>query len=688
MRWLRRGLWIFSASVRAKLLFLVLAPLLLGAPLIMGLVWHWSNASYHTLLTYKVGSDLVTAHEYFERVILGLGNRVELMARAQPLHGALAQGSDEAVSDELNRARREFRFDFMYVLDPKGRVRYSSFAQGDADDHRKWPVVAAALGGTATSQIDIYEAAELEEADPSLAERASLNIVPTPQAAPDGRHSETRGMVVHAAAPIHDAAGRVIGAIEGGMLLNGNLDFVDTINAIIYRDGSLPLGSKGTATLFLGDTRIATNVRLFEGERALGTRVSERVRAHVLGAGNTWLDTAFVVNDWYVSGYEPVIDSFGRRVGMLYVGFLEAPFRAAKTKALTGIFLLFAGISLVGAIWSLKWARSVFKPIERIDETISRIDAGAEDTRVGEMDHRGGSRDELGRLAQKFDGLLDSLAEKRRELERWGNELDHKVALRTRELEEINAHLLQAQRQLVTSEKLAAIGELTAGVAHEINNPIAVIQGNLDVLREVLGPQTAPVANEIRLIDEQVNRVRIIVTKLLQFARPGEFAGYVEQIEVGSVLADCLLLAQHHLAKRQIVVVQKTASTGKVAINRQELQQVMINLIVNAVQAMHEGGTLTLTTADWHEDGQLRGVCIRVRDTGEGIRSEDLPRIFDPFFTTKKLQGTGLGLSISYSLIKRYGGRITVQSEPGQGAEFSVWLLGEPEYSAETAAVA
>jgi two-component system NtrC family sensor kinase len=107
----------------------------------------------------------------------------------------------------------------------------------------------------------------------------------------------------------------------------------------------------------------------------------------------------------------------------------------------------------------------------------------------------------------------------------------------------------------------------------------------------------------------------------------------------------------------------------------------LINLIVNAVQAMPEGGTLTLASSDWDENEVARGVRIDVSDTGEGIRAEDVDRIFDPFFTTKKTLGTGLGLSISYSLIERYGGRITVDSVYGEGATFSVWLLSEPEYA-------
>ena len=674
---LRRLFDYFQASVRAKLLFLVLAPLLIGFPIIMALVWYWSNTSYHKLLIFKVGSDLVTAHEYLDRVVKGVGSRVETLAGAQRLQQALASERREVVEAELDAVRRRDGLDFMYLLDHSGKVHYAVAAQSDLSDHALWPVVRNALHGSAGSVVDVYDASQLSAIDASLRDRASINIVPTVQAVPDERQSETRGMIIHAAAPIVDGSGQLLGVVEGGMLLNGNLGFVDTMNAIIYRDGSLPLGSRGTATLFLGDTRIATNVRLFEGERALGTRVSQSVREFVLERGNTWLDTAFVVNDWYVSGYEPVVDSFGQRVGMLYVGFLEAPFRSAKANALAMIFMLFAIISLFGCAWSLHWARSIFRPIERMNLAIARIDGGEPDARVGVT----GSSDELGRLAGEFDHLLDVLEQKRNELQRWANDLDLKVAARTAELEQANAHLRVAQRQLAMSEKLAAIGELTAGVAHEINNPVAVIQGNLDVLREVLGPASAPVATEIRLIDEQINRIRLIVTKLLQFARPGEFAGYVEAVDCSAVLADCLLLSRHHLNKRSIRLEQLYAATRCVGINRQELQQVLINLLVNAAQAMPDGGVLTLASSDWDEDGVARGVRIDVRDTGEGVRAEDVGRIFDPFFTTKKMQGTGLGLSISYSLIERYGGRITVDSVFGEGANFSVWLLCEPEYA-------
>jgi len=673
---------LLDGSVKAKLLLLALAPVLLGFPLVTGLVWYWSNTSYQQLLSFKVASDLVTAHEYLDQLVRTAGANVAALTEAHRLRDAIRRHDDAALLDELQRAKKRYGLDFIHLLDRNGRVVDAAVKRGSvvtAWDAGGWPVVRDAIAGKPGSAIDVFAPELLAAISPSLATRATTSLVPTPLAVPDARSAESRGMVIHAAAPVLDDDGRVLMLIEGGMLLNGNLGFVDTINAIVYRDGSLPLGSKGTATLFLGDTRIATNVRLFADERALGTRVSRMVREYVLENGGTWLDTAFVVNDYYVSGYEPVYDSLGKRVGMLYVGFLEAPFRSAKETALLIIVTIFAAISLIGCTVSLRWAQRIMRPVALMNRTIVCIEEGDVAARVGET----GSIDELGRFAAEFDHLLDVLAQKRNELQRWADELDAKVVERTRELEVANAELRQAQRQLVTSEKLAAIGELTAGVAHEINNPIAVIQGNLDVLRETLGPQIEPVMQEVRLIDEQVHRIRVIVTKLLQFARPGEFAGYVESLDAGAILADCLVLAQHHLGKRSIAVVQNYRASGWVSINRHELQQVLINLVVNAIQAMPDGGTLTLGTEDWLKDGVTEGVRISVRDTGAGIAPADISRIFDPFFTTKKHEGTGLGLSISHSLIKRYGGSITVDSVVGAGTEFSVWLLSEPLYEGD-----
>ncbi len=252
------------------------------------------------------------------------------------------------------------------------------------------------------------------------------------------------------------------------------------------------------------------------------------------------------------------------------------------------------------------------------------------------------------------------------------------MAERTAELEQAVADLRAAQSQLVMNEKMAAIGQLTAGVAHEINNPIAVIQGNLDVLRDILGPAAAPVAPEIRLIHEQVHRIRLIVTKLLQFARPQDYVGYLEPVAPAPLIQDSLVLVGHLLKKGNIAIEQHFDSTRNVLCNRNELQQVLINLMVNAIQAMPDGGVLTLAAEDWDEADMPIGLRLAVTDSGPGISDEDRERLFKPFFTAGKPGGTGLGLWVSQSLVERYGGKITVDSAPARGTRFAVWLPFEP----------
>ncbi|MNT19934.1 Sensor protein ZraS [compost metagenome] len=199
------------------------------------------------------------------------------------------------------------------------------------------------------------------------------------------------------------------------------------------------------------------------------------------------------------------------------------------------------------------------------------------------------------------------------------------------------------------------------------------MQGNLDVVRSVLGDRASELSTELRLIDEQIHRVSQIVTKLLQFAKPEEYAGYVERHHVADVISDCLPLVQHLLGKADIAVERDDAATRQVLMNRTELQQVLVNLIVNAIHAMPDGGKLRLVSRDETRDGR-DGIRVDVTDTGIGMTPDVLARIFDPFFTTKRRQGTGLGLSISQTLVRRQGGTLNVESEPGNGTTFSIWL--------------
>jgi two-component system NtrC family sensor kinase len=662
-----------SLSVRAKLLTVVLLPLLGVLPLLIGLVFHWGNDAYDRLLIYKARAELGLAHQYLERVLQGRLFVLEGVAGSAEL--AAGRERPQALAPVLRRLAQRHGFEFLHLLDAGGTLLASSSAKPPGDRHAHWPVVGRAAAGRGDAALDVLAESELAQLDPALARRARVELgVPT-DGPPDSRRIEDRGLLIHVAAPVVDAGGKIAAVVEAGLLLNSNLEFVDAINRIVHAEESLPPANRGTVTLFLDDASIATNVRPFAAgdaarEPALGWRAPLAVRDPVLGQGRLWLDRAFVVNDWYVAGFEPLHDSFGRRIAMLQTGFLEAPFADVRRDMLTSIVALFLVIGLAATVASLVFVQQVLRPLRRMDATISALDGGDAAARVGQV----AGHDEVARLARRFDLLLDSLAGRSRELEQLNAGLDEKVAQRTAALEQANRELRAAQQQLVRSEKLAAVGQLTAGVAHEINNPIAVMQGNLDLLREILGARAAPVATEIRLLDQQIERMRLIVAKLLRLARPRDYAGVPDAApaaaDANAEIEDCLLLLRHEFAKTGVGVRKSLAATHRVGMPAGELQQVLINLIVNALHAMPQGGTLSLESQDL-ENGDVR---IAVRDTGPRIAAEHLPRVFDPFFSTKTTQGTGLGLFVSHSLVEHSGGTLGVSSLPGQGAEFVLQL--------------
>ncbi|MDD2744112.1 MAG: cache domain-containing protein [Rhodocyclaceae bacterium] len=654
-------------SIRTRLLLLALLPLGVVLPLMLAALAYWGGDYFDRLLATKVRSDLAIAHSYYERVSEGVGRSLSSLADSERLARALrASGgqSDANVSALLDSVQLDQQLDF---------IDFFPVDRSQPPTGRRTAILAA-LAGKSTTSTEIFSAADLLAINPQLAERARTALLPTPNARPEQREVETRALVIHAASPVLDAQGKLLGVLEGGVLLNKNLEFIDYLNSIVYPEGALPFGSNGTTTLFLDDVRVATNVRLFGKTRAIGTRVSAAVHAAVLGEGKTWLDSAFVVNDWYVSAYEPLINSRQERIGMLYVGFLEGPFSTVRKQVIAAVAALFAIAMLIAGIFATLWARRVFKPIQRMHTTMNAIENGAAEARVGPIE----SVDELGVVATHFDRLLDQLQAQADSLKRWGTSLDAKVAERTAALEQAVADLKAAQSQLVKNEKLAAIGQLTAGLAHEINNPVAVIQGNLDVLRDVLGVAAEPATPEIRLIHEQVHRIRLIVAKLLQFARPQDYVGYLEAIRPTQLIQDSLLLVQHLLKHSDIHIAQHIDSNRQISCNKSEVQQVLINLLVNAIQAMPDGGVLSIGVDDWDESDMPVGICLHVSDGGPGITESELERLFQPFFTAKKPGGNGLGLWVSKTLVERYGGRLSVSSEAGKGARFTIWLRCEP----------
>ena len=257
-----------------------------------------------------------------------------------------------------------------------------------------------------------------------------------------------------------------------------------------------------------------------------------------------------------------------------------------------------------------------------------------------------GGSDEVGHLSDKFRDLCDRL-------------------------EKSQAELDTTRLQVFQSEKLAALGRLAAGVAHEVNNPLGGMLNCIKSMREA-PDDSALTQRYLALIEKGLRRIGNTVQQLLNFGRREPLR--YSLVAVDSLLRDCLLLLEYALKK---ITLQTELGIGekKHPIDSGALQQVVINICLNAVQAMPEGGVLTVASRE--ENGRL---ILSFTDSGRGITAEDLPRIFDPFFTTKDVgEGTGLGLAVTYSLVQRMQGRISVTSAHGEGSCFTVELPGKPE---------
>jgi len=331
------------------------------------------------------------------------------------------------------------------------------------------------------------------------------------------------------------------------------------------------------------------------------------------------------------------------------------------SRAIGWIALLTMGIGALCSAWAI---RSITQPIKVLVADSQRIGAG-------DLAHRSQvlGEDEIAELATSFNHMVGQLQASYNELSLLNQTLEARVEERTRQLEQTQAQLLQA-------EKLASIGQLAAGVAHELNNPLMVILGNAQMGLRMLARGEQPMetmrgelSELLQALDQEAHRSKTIVSNLLDFSRtkpPAQVAS-----DVQTLLDESLKLVHHQVSLQAIQVVkQYAADLPVITADPGQLKQVFVNVILNAVQAMPQGGTLTLraNASDTH-------LQIAIADTGVGIPSDQIPKVFDPFFTTKEVGvGTGLGLFVSYGLIQRHQGTIHLTSEVGHGTTVTIQL--------------
>jgi len=342
--------------------------------------------------------------------------------------------------------------------------------------------------------------------------------------------------------------------------------------------------------------------------------------------------------------------------------------QAIRDTTVRTVGLALGFVILAALLVSVLVQRIVYRPLEDLK-------VGSERLAEGDLEHPIPVRsdDELGQLAESFNSMMRRLRKSRAELQDWGRTLEQKVEEATHELQ-------IAQAEAARGEKLASVGLLAAGIAHELNNPLTGVLTFSHLVRKQL-PDDSPEAEDLDLVIQETKRCATIIRRLLDFAR--EKAPEKKYSNINVMIEETThLIAQSAQVADIDIILQLDETLPTVWVDEDLLKQVIMNMLVNAQHAIEGAGKITIRTSVWKkgQDGDEGGdskpmAMISIADSGCGISEENLQRIFDPFFTTKGVgKGTGLGLSVSHGTIKAHGGTVEVESTVGEGTEFRIYL--------------
>lgn len=604
-------------------------------------VWLIDKGMYQQATT-KARLDLNSARIIYNDRLERLRMTLRLASLRTSLVSAVTDGRLDPVRAESASIKDEWGYDYLMVFDSSGRFLVRS-SQVDAVPTNPSPLVSEVVGGKVDAVgTVIREASALRLESREVADHAYF-MVPGTNAAAQPPREISAGLVMEGAVAVKDATGKSIAILLAGVLLNRDTATVDRIKETIFAHETSKGHATGGASLCLGDVRVATSIRYSNGERAVGTTVEPEVRRRVLEENSPLVDRALVLGDVYFTAYEPIHDPLGRPIGILSLGVPARTFTVLRNEAVA----IFIGIVLCGCVVAFMLAgivgRRILRPIQALATAMHSYAHGNINLRITPFTRTPTELVDLG------NGLRSMAS-----------------ALRQRELQ----LKFRTEQQLGKSERLAMIGRLSAGVAHEINNPLGgILLFSSLLLKKV--PADHPDRSAIERICGEAKRCQKIVQGLLDFARPRE--PKCEQVVLEEVVERTLQLVIGQSLFFNITVVKDyERPKPECYVDPAQLQQVVLNLVVNAAEAMESRGTLTIATRSVEDGGESE---LEISDSGCGISPENLERLFEPFFTTKEVgRGTGLGLSISRSIIESHNGTIWADSTVGVGTRFFIRL--------------
>ncbi len=589
----------------------------------------------------SVRSDLITAQYIYNNRLYQIEMTLNYIGNLDYICRAVEKQDRKFLKSKLLKLKNWIGADIIIITDSKGkviqRVNNSGFNGDSALDIQCIKKVTESLKDLSGSGILTRDILLKEGKD--IAEKALIDIVPTEMGRHITKQREDRALVLNSATPMF-VNGKFVGVIYGAFIVNNNFEIVDKIKNLVFPSESVTDYAAGKATIFLDDIRISTNVVRGDGKRLTGTQVSSKVYESIFDRGEDWVDRAFVVSRWFLAAYTPIYDTNNTIIGILYVGVPQERFDKIKDNTVKYFLYITLITAMCAVLISFYLINRIIKPINEVVAASEVIAGGNYSKKL-----RVFRESELSHLSKAFNRMIDAIYDR-----------DQKIKETT-------------HNQLAQSEKLASLGRLAAGIAHEINNPLTGVLAYSSMLKDELA-ETEYVEDLNVIIDETI-RCRKILKEVLDFAR--ETSLEKEYTDINKIINNVLAILEKHVNLRKIRVTRNFSyNIPEILIDVNQMKSVINNLALNAADAMPDGGELIISTS--HVEGE-NCILISVKDTGIGISAENIGKIFDPFFTTKELgKGTGLGLAVTYGTIERHNGRITVNSTPGEGTEFIIKL--------------
>lgn len=560
----------------------------------------------------------------------------------ESLATTLSQELQAPVSSSLREKievyRQENELDILNLLDSEGTVIIRNSNPESVGDSLVANVLfkKALLTGKAESGTILIHPEQLEREGKDIVERCKKY------------GGETTGMFMLATVPLI-LENKCKGVLMAGVLLNGSVDKVDKIRNLIFEGRRYKGKPVGTATIFMKDLRISTNVIDNKGSRAIGTKVSSEVAEQVLEKGLSWTGRAQVVDEWYISQYDPIRNPDGQIIGMLYVGELERMYLDVAKKELTLQFVVVFAVMILLFLSASMLMRNILHPVEDLYDATGRLVSGDLSSRV-----KSGNKDEIGQLCNAFNHMAEQLEDQRSELER-----------RQITLEKVNEQLKTTNINYM---------DMLGFVSHELKNPLAsAIMGLFTVKDEYIGNLNPAQKKSLDSVAKSLYYFQDMIKNYLDLSR-------LEKGELNVNKTLCKLLQEvvgpvlegldTELRQKKMVVENNIPEQIELIADKNLLRIVYDNLLSNAVKYGKENGKIELNFRKQNEE-----VVLNVLNEGEGIPVDKLPMLFQKFSRIdtpgqKTKKGTGLGLYICKEIVEKHGGKIWVETEEGKWADF------------------